>query len=378
MVKRLIAIMQKELAQVLRDRRTLLIQLMLPVLMLFLFGYAVEVQVDHQSLVVVDLSKDRRSAAYLNAMVNSGYFDVTAYADSEAEARKLIDNGQARAGVIIPPGFSTAIERNLGAQVLVMIDGSDLLASQSALNAALATGQNFAASVALERIARTPQGSRMEQTSPVDVRFRILYNPALSSIVFMIPGVVGLILQQQTLLLTAYAVVREREAGTIEQLLVTPIRSWELMLGKMLPSVLITLVNVVTILAIGMFWFKVPFVGDLRLFFALSFLFIFASLGLGLLVSTVATTQRQAQQLANVIILPAFMLSGYIFPREAMPPAIRTLGSLIPLTYYLPISRGIMIKGVGFNSVRDDALVLLIFGLVVFALSARSFRTRLD
>jgi ABC-2 type transport system permease protein len=179
-------------------------------------------------------------------------------------------------------------------------------------------------------------------------------------------------------LLTAYAVVREREIGTIEQLLVTPIRAWELMLGKMLPSALITLINVVTILVIGLFWFKAPFAGNFGLFFALSLLFIFASLGLGLLVSTVATTQRQAQQLAYAIILPAFMLSGYIFPREAMPVFVRALGSLIPLTYFLPISRGIMTKGVGFDSIRNDALILLVFALVVFAASARSFRTRLD
>jgi ABC-2 type transport system permease protein len=378
MLKRLFAIMQKELIQTLRDRRTLSIQLLLPVFMLYLFGYAVEIEVDHQRTAVVDLSRDRLSNAYLTAMTNTGFFDIIGYFESEAEALRAIDDGRAQVAIIIPPGFSSRVERNTGAQVLVLIDGSDLLASQSALSAALATGQRFSTEVVLERVARTPLGSQTAQLVPLDVRFRVLYNPALSSIVFMIPGVVGLILQQQTLLLTAYAIVREREVGTIEQLLVTPIGALEVMLGKMLPSATITLVNVITILAIGLFWFKVPFAGNFGLFFILSLLFVFASLGLGLLVSTIATTQRQAQQLANVIILPAFMLSGYIFPREAMPPVVRALGGLIPLTYFLPISRGIMTKGVGFDSIRDDVLILLAFGLVVFGLSARAFRTRLD
>jgi ABC-2 type transport system permease protein len=378
MLKRLLAIIQKELGQTLRDRRTLSIQLLLPIFMLYLFGYAVEVQVYHQRTVVVDLSRDRLSNAYLAAMSNTGFFDIVSHVESEAEALKAIDDGLARVAVIIPPGFASRVERGIATQILVLIDGSDLLASQSALSAALATGQRFSADVVLERVARTQLGGRTAEFMPLDVRFRVLYNPSLSSIVFMIPGLVGLILQQQTLLLTAYAVVREREIGTIEQLLVTPIGAWEVMLGKMLPSAMIALVNVLTILAIGLFWFKVPFAGNFGLFFGLSLLFVFASLGLGLLVSTIATTQRQAQQLANLIILPAFMLSGYIFPREAMPPLVRALGSLIPLTYFLPISRGIITKGVGFESIRGDAFILLVFGLVVFAISARTFRTRLD
>lgn len=378
MLKRLLAIVQKELGQTLRERRTLFIQLLLPIFMLFLFGYAVEIQIHHQPTVVVDLSRDRQSSAYLTAMSNTGFFDIVRYVDSEAEALRAIEDSLAKVAIVIPPGFAAHVDRGTTAQLLVLVDGSDLLASQSALNAALATGQRFSADVVLERVARTPLGSRATQFTPLDVTFRVLYNPTLSSIVFMLPGVVGLILQQQTLLLTAYAVVREREIGTIEQLLVTPIGPWEVMLGKMLPAALISLVNVVTILAIGLLWFKVPFAGDYALFFGLCLLFVFASLGLGLLVSTIATTQRQAQQLANLIILPAFMLSGYIFPREAMPPLVRALGSLIPLTYFLPISRGIMTKGVDFASIRTDALILLVFGLVVFAISARAFRTRLD
>jgi len=378
MRRRLYAIIQKELIQTLRDRRTLAIQLIAPVLLLFLFGYAVELQVEHQSTVVVDMSRDRLSYAYVDAMVNTGFFDVVGYADSQAAAVQAIDDGRARVAIVIPPNFAPRVERREAPQILVLIDGADVLGSQSALNATMTTAQRFAADVILEQVERSPLASQVDRLQPLDVRFRVLYNPDLKSIVFMVPGLVGLILQQQTLLLIAFAIVREREVGTIEQLLVTPIRPWELMLGKMIPNILISFVNMSTILALGLVWFKVPFNGDIWLFFALAFLFVFSSLGLGILVSTLATSQKQAQQLANSIILLAIMLSGYIFPRQAMPQVVQWMGNFIPLTYFLKISRGIMTKGVGLASVQDSVVALVVFGIAVFAISARTFRTQLD
>jgi len=378
MRRRLYAIIQKELIQTLRDRRTLAIQLIAPVLLLFLFGYAVELQVEHQSTVVVDMSRDRLSYAYVDAMVNTGFFDVVGYADSQAAAVQAIDDGRARVAIVIPPNFAPRVERRETPQILVLIDGADVLGSQSALNATMTTAQRFAADVILEQVERSPLASQVDRLQPLDVRFRVLYNPDLKSIVFMVPGLVGLILQQQTLLLIAFAIVREREVGTIEQLLVTPIRPWELLLGKMIPNILISFVNMSTILALGLVWFKVPFNGDIWLFFALAFLFVFSSLGLGILVSTLATSQKQAQQLANSIILLAIMLSGYIFPRQAMPQVVQWMGNFIPLTYFLKISRGIMTKGVGLASVQDSVVALVVFGTVVFAISARTFRTQLD
>ncbi len=378
MPRRLYAIIQKELVQTLRDRRTLAIQLVMPVFLLFLFGYAVEMQVEHQATVVVDMSRDRLSYAYIDAMVNTGFFDVVGYADSEAAAVQAIDDGQARVAIVIPPNFAPRVERREAPQILVLIDGADVLGSQSALNATMATAQRFAADVILEQVERSPLASQVDRLQPLDVRFRVLYNPDLKSIVFMVPGMVGLILQQQTLVLIAFAIVREREVGTIEQLLVTPIRPWELMLGKMIPNILISFVNMSTILALGLVWFKVPFNGDIWLFFALAFLFVFSSLGLGALVSTLATSQKQAQQLANFIILPAIMLSGYMFPREAMPLVVQWMGNFIPLTYFLRISRGIMTKGVGLESLREPVIALVVFGLVVFAISVRMFKTQLD
>jgi ABC-2 type transport system permease protein len=378
MLQRLLAIVQKEVIQTVRDRRTLVIQLMMPILMLFLFGYAVETQVLHQPTVVVDMSRDRQSLAYIDAMVNTGFFDVVGYVESEAAAIQAVDSGRARVALVIPPSFAARIERRESPQVLVLIDGSDVLSSQSALNATMTTAQRFAADAVMEQVERSALGSQAVTLLPLDVRYSVLYNPNIESIVFMVPGLIGLLLQQQTLLQTAFAVVREREIGTIEQILVTPIRPWELMLGKIVPHIIIALFNVSTVLGLGVFWFGVPFNGDIQLFFALAFLFLFTSLGLGILISTVATSQKQAQELSRVLILPAMMLSGFMFPRESMPLPLQWLGSVLPVTYFLKISRGIITKGVGMESLREPVRALAVFALVVFVLSVRNFRTRLD
>jgi ABC-2 type transport system permease protein len=212
----------------------------------------------------------------------------------------------------------------------------------------------------------------------IDVRPVVLYNPSMQSINFMIPGLLGLILQFQTLLLTAFAVVRERERGTLEQLVVTPVKSWELMLGKILPFVVVAFGNVLLASAIGRFWFGVEFAGNYFLLLALAGLFVLSSLGLGLLISTVSQTQAQAMQMALFVMLPSIILSGFVFPREGMPHPIRELGLLIPLTYFLQILRGIILKGVGVEVLWPEVLALAAFGLIVFGLSANRFRKTMD
>jgi len=377
MWQRLRAIIRKEFVQTLRDRRTLLIVLIYPILLLFLMGYAVEMQVDHLPTVVVDSSRDQRSWQFLEAMESSSFFDLKYYVQSEAEAVAEIDHGRARVAIVIPPGFAAALERG-DAQALVVVDGSDALTVQSAFNAAITVSQAHSVDLLTRKLERAGLGGKGASLTPLDVQTRVLYNPDIRSLVFMIPGLVALIMQQQAVSLTALAIVRERELGTIEQILVTPIRPWELMLGKILPNVVVTLFNMCTILALGVFWFKVPFQGNLGLFFGMALLFIFSSLGLGVLVSTVSTNQRQAQQLSALIQLPAMMLSGYIFPRAKMPQVIRWAGDLIPVTHFLQISRGIMTKGVGISYFQDKVWVLLFYGAVVFFLSAKSFKERLE
>jgi ABC-2 type transport system permease protein len=377
MWQRLRAIIRKEFIQTIRDRRTLIIVLALPIILLFLFGYAVEMQVDHIPTVVVDNSKDQRSWKFLEAMETSSFFDIKYYVPSEAEAIAAIDEGRARAAVVIPPGFAAAIERG-EAQALVVVDGSDAMTLQSAYNAALTVSEAYAVDLLAQKLERAGLTGAGSALTPLDVRTRVLYNPDIRSLVFMVPGMVGLILQQQTVQLTALSIVRERELGTIEQILVTPIRPWELMLGKILPNVVIAFFNMSTILALGVFWFHVPFQGSLSLFFLMALLFVFSSLGLGILVSTVSTNQRQAQQLSALITLPAMMLSGYIFPRSKMPLLVRWAGEFLPVTHFLQIARGIMTKGVGFYFFRQQVWILLVYGLVVFFFSAASFKERLE
>ena len=376
MAKRLWSVIQKEFIHIRRDRRTLAIQISLPVILLFIFGYAVELQIDHLPTVVVDYDRSRQSREFLEAWQNTGFFDFNAYLESEAAAVEAIDRREARVAVVIPPGFAVALDRGESAQVLVIIDGSEAIASQSALNAAVAAGQNYSAALLRQTLGRRGIGSIL--ASPLDLRTRVLYNPSMRSIEFMVPGMLGLIMQQQIVLLTAFAIVRERESGTMEQILVTPIRPWELMLGKIIPNVLLTSLNMATVLMLGVYWFKVPFKGSLWLFGALAFLFVFCCLGLGILISTVSTTQAQAQQLSMVIMMPGMILSGFIFPLETMPTLIRAVGRCLPLTYFLPIVRGIMTKGVGIEFLWHSVIPLAIFAVIVFGSSVLAFRGRLD
>jgi ABC-2 type transport system permease protein len=309
-------------------------------------------------------------------METSDSFDIAYYVESEEEAIRAIDDGRARAAIIIPPDLAASVERGT-AQALVVLDGSDAMTVQSAFNAAITVGEAHAVELLAQKLERSglPGGTSL---APLDVRTRVLYNPDLRSIVFMVPGMVGLILQYQTVMLTALAIVRERELGTIEQLLVTPIRSWELMLGKILPYVILAVLNMGTVLTLGVIWFGVPFSGSLSLFFAMSLLFMFSSLGLGILVSTVSANQRQAQQLTMMINLPSMMLSGYVFPRSQMPAWIQRVGDLLPLTHFLVIARGIMTKGVGLYFFRQQVWILLLYGAVVFGLSTVAFKERLE
>lgn len=374
MLSRIASIIRKEFIQIRRDPRTLAIVLVMPAMQLLLFGYAINTVVDHLPTVVFDESRDAYSRAFVAAFQNSGYFDLQAQASSHDEAQAAIDAGTAKVALLIPPDFGTHVLRNEKALAQLVVDGADPNVAQTALFAGGMIGQMHSADVAsglLERLGRAGSGAGIE------LRPVVLYNPSMLSVNFMIPGLIGLILQFQTLILTAFAIVRERERGTLEQLVVTPIRPWELMLGKILPYVVIAFCAVAVALSVGRFWFQVEITGSLWLLAGLSLVFLLSSLGIGMLVSTIAQTQTQAMQIAMFIMLPSFLLSGFMFPREGMPWIIQELGLLIPLTYFLQILRGIILKGVGMEVLWPHAVPLIIFGLVVFGLSANRFRKRL-
>jgi ABC-2 type transport system permease protein len=373
MFSRIAAIVRKEFIQIRRDRRTLAIVLVLPVMQLLLLGYGINTVVDHLPTIVLDEARDADSRALVAAFQNSGYFDVVGYARSRPEIAAAIDAGQAKVGLLLPPDFGDQVVGGKVGLVQLMVDGSDPNIAQTALFAAGVVAQAHSASVTSDLVQRVGHA-----TAPggIELRPTVLYNPSMLSANFMVPGIIGMIMQFQTLILTAFAVVRERERGTLEQLIVTPIRPWELMLGKLLPYTVTSSVGAAVALIAGRLLFGVEIAGSITLLVLLSLLFLLGSLGLGLLISTVSQTQGQAIQIALFVMLPTLLLSGFMFPRETMPWIVQKIGLAIPLTYYLQILRGIMLKGVGLNVLWTSAVPLAVLSLAVFALSAQRFQKR--
>lgn len=372
MIQRILAIIQKEFHQALRDRVTLAIMLSMPLLQLLLFGYAISTNVRNIPSVVADQSLDSASRAYVDAMVSSGYFQVAELAQDQAGMVSAIDDGRVQAGILIPPGFGERLARG-DAQVLVLVDGSDLFTSQSAYNAANLVGQAHGSQVVFDQVARSGRA-----LPSLTAHLNVLYNPDLKDLWFIIPGMIAMLLQTQTIVLTAAAVVRERESGTIEQILVTPIRPIELMIGKIVPYLLMALINMLTVVGLGVFWFGVPFQGNFWLFMGLTSLYVFSGLGLGLLLSTISQNQRQVNQLIMLIMTVGLVLGGFIFPRYTMPEPIRWLGNLFPLTYFIPISRGVITKGIGLEALGGDVLALVVYIAAVLILASLAFRQRLE
>ena len=379
-IQRLVALILKETRQLMRDRRTLMMVLGLPLIELFLFGYAVALTVFHIPTAIVDQNKTPESRDFIQALVNSQYFDIKQNLQSEDQIIREIDAGNVKAGIVIQPNFSTHLVTD-NANVLVLLDGSDSFSVQSGYSAASIVTQNYSIQLTAEKIVRAGAATGSLQQAiamPITSTIQVLYNPDLRDLWFILPAIIGMILQSMAVVMAAMAVVREREAGTLEQILATPTRPIELILGKMIPLIVLCLVIIGFTLGLGVFWFGVPFQGSLWLYLWLSLLFIVSSLGLGLLVSTIARNQRQAHQIAQMLMIFSILLTGLIYPRSAMPVIPQFIGNLIPLTYFIRISRGIVTKGVGLTFFWGDALVLLIYGMVVLVTASFSFRNRLD
>ncbi len=373
-LQRLRAVLRKELTQLLRDRITLLLIFMMPLLELFFFAYAVNLSVDHIPTAVCDLSLDVRSRDFIDALVASGYFDIAEYAAGEADVIAALDEGRVRAGIVIPPDFAAQVARGQG-EVLIILDGSDTYSVQAAYSAATAIAQHHALDLMVEKLRR--QGQTFE-LMPVESSVRVLYNPTLDGLIFIVPALIAMLLQILTVNLTAQSIVREWELGTIEQLLATPIRPLELILGKLLPNLIIAAVALVLIALIGFVGMGVPFRGSVLLFLFLSLLFAISGLGLGLLVSTVAHTQNEAESITSMLMLLSMLLTGFIYPREPMPAIVRLVGDLIPLTYFVRIVRGVVTRGVGLTLVWQDVAALAIYAALAMYLAARFFHLRLD
>jgi len=375
MNSRLLSIIRKEFIQIWRDPRTLALILVIPVMQLFLLGYAATTDVRNVPLAVWDQSRSPESRALLDAFRAADYFRIAFDAGSERELRGLIENGEARAALIIPPDYSQRLLEG-EAQVAMVLDGSDSTVGTTALSTARLIGQAQAIKIMQEQAVRL--GRSAEFDLPLEVRTQVWYNPDLVSAHFMIPGVIGMILFAITSILTATTIVRERERGTIEQLIVTPIRPWELVVGKLTPYVILSLFDTLVVLALGHLWFKVPVRGDLGLIIGLSGLLLLSGLGIGLFASTVANTQQEAMLTTWFTLLPAIFLSGFLFPLEAMPAILRWIAYVIPLRYYLVIIRALLLKGVGAEAIQNEIIALAIFGMGIMGAAALRFRKRLD
>jgi drug efflux transport system permease protein len=371
---RLYGIIAKEFIQLWRDGLALTLALFVPVAMLFIFGWAINTDVKHVATAVFDQSGSVEARTLLEALENSQYFDIRRWAGSQRELARLIDGGDAKVGIVIPPDFARQLARR-SASVQVVVDASDPQVATSAMNAATA----LAADRSLAILTETTGGAVLRRDAPpLDFRVRAWYNPDLVSAIFIVPGLIGALLMQTTITAMAVSVVREREKGTLEALIVSPIRRWELLLGKIVPNLLTAYGQMTMALLVAHFVFDVPIRGSLVLLYALSLLFMLGTLGVGILVSAASRTVPQAMQLAFLTFLPSIYLSGLLFPIEGMPRGAQYIAAVIPLTYYLRVVRGIVLKGVGLDYLWPNLMPLAAFGAVVFTLAVLRFRKQLD
>ncbi|MBK6791684.1 MAG: ABC transporter permease [Anaerolineales bacterium] len=372
---RIVSIVRKEFTQIFRDPRSLALIIVMPIIQLFLLGYAATTDVKNVPIAVLDQSQSAQSRELLDAFRAADYFRIDYYVGSTDEYQRLIESGAIRAVLVIPPDYDVQVLDGK-AQVLFVLDGSDGSVGATALSTARLIGQSYATKVQESQFAL--RGAASLPTPPVEVRTQVWYNPDFQSAYFMIPGVIGMILSFITTILTATTIVRERERGTIEQLIVTPIRSWELIVGKLLPYVILAFVETFEILIVGHLVFDVPVRGSLWLITLASGLFLMSSLGIGLFASTIANTQQEAMLTVMMFNLPMIFLSGFFFPVQAMPKFLQFVSFAIPLRYYLVVIRALMLKGVGFVAVQGEIISLTIFGIVIMGIAALRFRKRLD
>ncbi len=365
MLRRIWALIQKESIQLLRMPIVYVGLTLGPVLELILFSAAIRTDIKHIPMVVADQSRSAASQSYLSSFTQSDSFDIVAMAPDQTGVVHAIDSGQAVIGIIIPPDFAEQVAQK-DANVLMLMDGSNAFVTTSAYSSAAAISQQYAISLT------------NRQLSALSAHIQILYNPDLAELWFLVPGMCAFLLYGIALKLTAFVIAREREMGTIEALLVTPIRPIELMIGKMVPNLVIAFLDLALVFLLGTVFYGVPFRGNLLLFLALAMLFAMGSLGLGLMISTVSQTQMQANQLASLTNIAVMFVSGFLFPAYSLPLVLRLLGYAMPMTFFMTITNGIMLKGVGLGDLWGPALSLTALTVVIFFMGARLFRQNLD
>jgi len=369
-------IVRKEFIQIRRDRRMFMMSFLSPVIQLLILGYAANLDVTSLPLLVCDQDLSPTSRAFTSRFTSSGTFRLVGHVSSPGDVDRFIDNGRASMALVLPRGFESDLLAHRPAPVQVIADGSETNAAGIGLGYATQIVAQFSRDVVLQTLAR--MGRTGLQPAAVNPQVRVWYNPTLRSRNYMVPAVLAMVLLMMTMLFTSLAVVREKEVGTMEQLIVTPIKPWQLIIGKLMPFAVLSLIDVLLVLLVAVFWFRVPLKGSVALLFGLCLIFEIATLGLGLLISTISRTQQQATMTSQFFVMqPMMQLSGFAFPIENMPRVVQLVTYVMPLRYFMTIVRGIFLKGVGLSVLWRPALALLVLGLVILLISITRFRKRL-
>ena len=373
------AIIRREITDVRRDRRSLLLTFLYPISMLLMYGYGIRYDVDNVPLTILDYDQTPESRALAEQLVRSGYFHLVRFARDERQVERDLTTDTSRAAVIIPVDFADRIRAGVPVTVQALIDGSDANTATIAQSYVLAVVARYAESIGPRHLLAASGGTVSVPTGlPIELKSRVWYNPELKSVNFIVPGVIAVIMMIVGAIMTALSIVKEKERGTIEQILVSPIRPTEMMLGKIVPYVILAFVDLMIIVTAGYFIFEVPIKGSLVQLALLSLVYLTASLGLGVFVSTIADTMQTAMIAAVFIsLLPSVLLSGFVFPLENMPVAIRAISYCFPGRYFVTAIRGIYLKGVGLEVLWPQALMLLLFTAGIVWLSASRFNEKL-
>jgi ABC-2 type transport system permease protein len=371
MIRRLWSIIKKEFRQIRRDKRVLSILTLVPAFLLFLNGYALNFDVTHIRLAVVDLEKSVRSREFLNAFVTSGYFDVVDVLPSAEEATTLLDDAEIRAALVIPGDFSANLLSGRTVDVQVLVDGVDANAATTVIGYVQAVTLQYSRGILLSALSKIGRQNYI----PINYEARIWYNPELKSVKFLVPGLIGFILTITCVIATALSIVREKERNTIEQIVVSPVHAMEFIVGKLVPYALIALIAAVIVIFAAYVLFGVEVKGSFLNLFVATLLFVIAALGIGLFISTISESQQVAFQVAALAsMLPTLILSGFIFPIRSMPLFLQIFSNITPAKYYLVILRGIILKGVGLAAYWEQMVYLVLFSLVVLGVSILRFR----
>ena len=378
-LSRIFHVVWKEVLQIRRDRRMFGLVLLMPVLELFIFGYVVATEIDDIALAVCDYSQTAESRAYVDQLTESGYFRIAAPCASLRDVDELLDRGRAKVVLAIPPDFADRLRRaaptTRPVEVMAAVDGTNSNTATIALG--YLEQITLSQAVDVQLVDRSTGATQNARHPVVAVEPRAWFNPELRSVNFMVPAIICVLLMESLVILTAMAIVREKEHGTMEQLIVTPIRAYELIVGKAIPFVGLGYVNVAIVILVGTFWFQVHIAGSLLLLLALTGLFIVTCLGMGLVVSAISNTQQQASMTGQFVLLPSMFFSGFMFPISSMPPLVQKMTYVIPLRYYIGISRGIFLKGAGWAELKDEAIILAVYGLVIMTLATLFFRKQI-